>query len=163
MDALMRKCLLLAPLILAGCATSPQECDLHAQNPSFITKLSCTTSGGYRQKVDDQERQVLQSQRENKIAQQNLADTNLRVQASSQKLADEKARLEAAQSDLAQTLKKLKSGKAINQQRQHEIQRLEQLWKESQKATSASEVAVMEKKIAEAKDRIAVLEQANAL
>lgn len=163
MDALMRKCLLLAPLILAGCATSPQECDLHAQNPSFITKLSCTTSGGYRQKVDDQERQVLQSQRENKIAQQNLADTNLRVQASSQKLADEKARLEAAQSDLAQTLKKLKSGKAINQQRQHEIQRLEQLWKESQKATSASEVAAMEKKIAEAKDRIAVLEQANAL
>jgi len=159
----MRKCLLLAPLILAGCATSPQECDLHAQNPSFITKLSCTTSGGYRQKVDDQERQVLQSQRENKIAQQNLTDTHIRVQASSQKLADEQARFKAAQSDLAQTLKKLKSGKAINQQRQHEIQRLEQLWKESQKATSASEVAVMEKKIAEAKDRIAVLEQANAL
>ncbi|WP_333715429.1 hypothetical protein [Pantoea eucrina] len=159
----MRKFLLLAPLILAGCATSPQECDLHAQNPSFITKLSCTTSGGYRQKVDDQERQVLQSQRENKIAQQNLTDTHIRVQASSQKLADEQARFKAAQSDLAQTLKKLKSGKVINQQRQQEIKRLEQLRKESQQATSASEVAVMEKKIAEAKDRIAVLEQANAL
>jgi len=159
----MRRYLLLAPLILTGCATSPQECDLHAQNPSFITKLSCTTSGGYRQKVDDQERLVLQSQRDNKIAQQNLADTHIREQASSQKLADEQARLMAVRSDLAQTLKKLKSGKASNQQRQQEIQRLEQLQRESQQATSASEVAVMEKKIAEAKDRIAELEQANAL
>lgn len=102
----MRKYVLLASLILAGCASSPQDCDLHAQDPSFITKLSCATSGGYRQKVDEQERQVLQSQRDNKIAQQDLADTQRRELASSQKLADEQARLTAAQSDLAQTLKK---------------------------------------------------------
>lgn len=159
----MRRYLLLASLLLAGCATTPQDCDLHAQDPSFLTKLSCTTSGGYRQKVDDQERHVLQSQRDNKIAQQNLADTEIREQASSQKLTDEQTRLKAARSDLAQTLKKLKSGKFNNQQSQQEIKQLEQLQKQSQQANSASDVADIEKKIAAAKSRIKVLEQANSI
>lgn len=159
----MRRYVLLASLVLAGCATSPQDCDLHAQDPSFLTKLSCTTSGGYRQKVDDQERHVLQSQRDNKIAQQNLADTEIREQASSQKLADEQTRLKAARSDLAQTLKKLKSGKFNNKQRQLEITQLEQLQKQSQQASSADDIADIEKKIAAAKSRIKVLEQANAI
>lgn len=159
----MRKYALLASLLLVGCATSPQDCDLHAQDPSFITKLSCATSGGYRQTVDDQERQVLQSQRDNKIAQQNLADTQKREHESSLKLADEQARLTAAQSDLAQTLKKLQSSKVNNKQRQKEIKQLQELQRQSEQANSASEIAVIEKKIAEAKNRIAALEKANAL
>lgn len=159
----MRKYALLASLLLVGCATSPQDCDLHAQDPSFITKLSCATSGGYRQKVDDQERQVLQSQRDNKIAQQDLADTQKREQDSSLKLADEQARLTAAQSDLAQTLKKLQSSKVNNKQRQKEIKQLQELQRQSEQANSASEIAVIEQKIAEAKNRIAALEKANAL
>ncbi|ORM69137.1 hypothetical protein [Pantoea rwandensis] len=157
----MRLYVLVASLLLAGCATSPQDCDLHAQDPSFLTKLSCSTSGGYRQKVDEQERQVLQSQRDNKIAQQNLADTQTREQASSQKLADEQTRLTAARSDLAQTLKKLKSGKANNQQRQQEIKQLEALQRQSAQANSTDDVAEIETKIADAKKRIAALEQAN--
>lgn len=159
----MRLYVLLASILLAGCATSPQDCDLHAQDPSFLTKLSCTTSGGYRQKVDDQERHVLQSQRDNKIAQQNLADTQIREQASSQKLADEQTRLKAARSDLAQTLKKLKSSKSHSQQRQQEINQLMKLQQQSQQASSASDVADIEQKIAAAKDRIKVLEQANSI
>jgi hypothetical protein len=163
MDAFMRLYVLLASILLAGCATSPQDCDLHAQDPSFLTKLSCTTSGGYRQKVDDQERHVLQSQRDNKIAQQNLADTQIREQASSQKLADEQTRLKAARSDLAQTLKKLKSSKSHSQQRQQEINQLVKLQQQSQQASSASDVADIEQKIAAAKDRIKELEQANSI
>lgn len=159
----MKKYVLLASLLLAGCATSPQDCDLHAQDPSFITKLSCTTSGGYRQKVDAQEHQVLQSQRDNKIAQQNLADTQIRAQASGQKLADEQTRLAAAQSDLAQTLNKLQSSKVNNKQRKQEINQLQALQRQAQQANSASEITAIEKKIAEAKKRIAALEQANAL
>ena len=159
----MKKYALLASLLLAGCTTSPQDCDLHAQDPSFITKLSCTTSGGYRQKVDEQEHQVLQSQRDNKIAQQDLTETQRREQASSQKLADEQARLTTAQSDLAQTLKKLQSSKVNNKQRQQEIKQLQELQRQSQQASSASEIAIIEKKIAEAKKTAAALEQANAL
>ncbi|OVZ90178.1 hypothetical protein [Yersinia alsatica] len=159
----MKKYALLASLLLAGCTTSSQDCDLHAQDPSFITKLSCTTSGGYRQKVDEQEHQVLQSQRDNKIAQQDLTETQRREQASSQKLADEQARLTTAQSDLAQTLKKLQSSKVNNKQRQQEIKQLQELQRQSQQASSASEIAIIEKKIAEAKKTAAALEQANAL
>ncbi|WP_237680798.1 hypothetical protein [[Erwinia] mediterraneensis] len=163
MGYFMRKYVLLTSVLLAGCATSPHDCDLHAQDPGFITKLSCATSGGYRQKIDEQERQILQSRRDNKIAQQDLADTQKREQASRKKLADEQARLTAAQSDLAQTLKKLRSGKVNNQQRQQEIQQLQALQRQSRQAGNASEIAAIEKKIAEAKKRVAALEQANAL
>lgn len=163
MGYFMRKYVLLASLLLAGCTTSPQECDLHAQDPSFITKLSCATSGGYRQKVDEQEHQILQSQRDNKIARQDLADTQKREQTSIQKLTDEQTRLKAAQSDLAQTLKKLQSGKVNNKQRQQEIKQLQELQRQSQQASSASEITAIEKKIADAKKRVAALEQANTL
>ncbi|WP_312215276.1 hypothetical protein [Pantoea vagans] len=152
---------LVTTLLLAGCVTTPQDCNLHEQDPSFLTKLSCATSGGYRQKVDDQERQILQSQRDNRIAQQNLADTQAREQASSQKLEDEKSRLAAARSDLTQTLKKLKSVKSTNLQRQQEIRQLEALQRQSLQANSASDVAGLEAKIAAAKKRVATLENAN--
>lgn len=159
----MRKYALLASLLLAGCTTSPQDCDLHAQDPSFLTKLSCTTSGGYRQKVDEQERQVLQSQRDNKIAHQDLADTQNRALASSKQLADEQARVTAMRSDLAQTLKKLQSSKVKNKQNQQEIKKLKELQVQAQQTNSATEIAVLEKKIAEAKKTAEALEQANAL
>ncbi|PKE32025.1 hypothetical protein CWS43_08290 [Rahnella sp. AA] len=159
----MKKYVLFASLLLAGCATSPQDCDLHAQDPSFITKLSCTTSGGYRQKVDAQEQQVLQSQRENNLAKQDLANTENREQASHQQLENEQAKLAAARSDLAQTLKRLQSGKVQNKQRQQEIKKLQELQKQSQQASSDSEIAAVEKKIADAKNRIQALEQANTL
>lgn len=159
----MRKYALLASLLLAGCATSPQDCDLHAQDPSFLTKLSCTTSGGYRQKVDEQERQVLQSQRDNKIAHQDLADTQNRAQASSQQLADEQARVTAMRSDLEKTLKKLQSSKVKNKQSQQEIKKLKELQVQAQQTNGATEIAALEKKIAEAKKTAEALEQANAL
>lgn len=159
----MRKYVLLASFLLAGCATSPQDCDLHAQDPSFMTKLSCATSGGYRQKVDEQERNVLQSQRDNKVARQELADTQTREKASSQKLENERARLTTAQLDLGQTLNSLKSSKINNQQRLKEIKQLQELQRQSQQANSASDITVIEKKIAEAKKRIAALEEANTL
>jgi hypothetical protein len=163
MDGFMRKYILLAPFLLAGCATTPQDCDLHAQDPSFITKLNCATSGGYRQKVDEKEQQVLQNQRENKLAKQDLANTQSRELASSQQLENEQAKLTAVRSDLAQTLNRLQSSKVQNKQRQQEIRKLQELQQQSQKANSDSEIAVIEKKIADAKKRIQALEQANTL
>ena len=159
----MKKYLFLASatLLLAGCATSPQDCDLHAQDPSFLTKLSCTTSGSYRQQIDAQERQIQQSTKENNLAKQDVVDTQLQVQESSQKLADEKARLTAAKSDLAQTLKKAQSGKSNLQQRQQEIKNLQALQKQAQQTSNSAEVAELEKKVAAAKEKVELLEQAN--
>ena len=126
----MRKYALLAALVLTGCTTSPQDCDLHAQDPSFITKLSCATSGGYRQPVDQKEQQV---------------------------------RLSQYQNESAQTLAKLKSSKIQSRERQQEIAKLQELQRQSQTATSASEISAIEKKVAEAKHKIKVLEEANTL
>ncbi|HDG1674562.1 hypothetical protein ACXNAL_16400 [Kluyvera ascorbata] len=159
----MRKYALLAALVLTGCTTSPQDCDLHAQDPSFITKLSCATSGGYRQQVDQKEQQVRLSQYQNESARQQQDYTQNRQQTLNQKLADEQARLNAVRSDLSQTLAKLKSSKIQSRERQQEIAKLQELQRQSQAATSASEISAIEKKVAEAKHKIKVLEEANTL
>ena len=163
MDYLMRKYALLAALVLTGCTTSPRDCDLHAQDPSFITKLSCATSGGYRQQVDQKEQQVRLSQYQNESARQQQDYTQNRQQTLNQKLADEQARLNAVRSDLSQTLAKLKSSKIQSRERQQEIAKLQELQRQSQTATSASEISAIEKKVAEAKHKIKVLEEANTL
>lgn len=163
MDNLMRKYILLTSIVLTGCVTSPQDCDLHAQDPSFITKLSCATSGGYRQQVDQKEQQVRLSQYENESAKQQQAYTQNRQQNVNQKLADEQARLNAVRSDLSQTLAQLKSSKIKSSERQKEIQQLQDLQRQSQRASDASEIAAIEKKVAEAKQKIKVLEEANTL
>ncbi|HBT3703375.1 TPA: hypothetical protein NQE78_005729 [Klebsiella pneumoniae] len=159
----MRKYALLAALVLTGCTTSPQDCDLHAQDPSFITKLSCATSGGYRQQVDQKEQQVRLSQYQNESARQQQDYTQNRQQTLNQKLVDEQARLNAVRSDLSQTLAKLKSSKIQSRERQQEIAKLQELQRQSQTATSASEISAIEKKVAEAKHKIKVLEEANTL
>ena len=159
----MRKYALLAALVLTGCTTSPQDCDLHAQDPSFITKLSCATSGAYRQQVDQKEQQVRLSQYQNESARQQQDYTQNRQQTLNQKLADEQARLNAVRSDLSQTLAKLKSSKIQSRERQQEIAKLQELQRQSQTATSASEISAIEKKVAEAKHKIKVLEEANTL
>ena len=159
----MRKYALLAALVLTGCTTSPQDCDLHAQDPSFITKLSCATSGGYRQQVDQKEQQVRLSQYQNESARQQQDYTQNRQQTLNQKLADEQARLNAVRSDLSQPLAKLKSSKIQSRERQQEIAKLQELQRQSQTATSASEISAIEKKVAEAKHKIKVLEEANTL
>ena len=159
----MRKYALLAALVLTGCTTSPQDCDLHAQDPSFITKLSCATTGGYRQQVDQKEQQVRLSQYQNESARQQQDYTQNRQQTLNQKLADEQARLNAVRSDLSQTLAKLKSSKIQSRERQQEIAKLQELQRQSQTATSASEISAIEKKVAEAKHKIKVLEEANTL
>lgn len=159
----MRKYALLAALVLTGCTTSPQDCDLHAQDPSFITKLSCATSGGYRQQVDQKEQQVRLSQYQNESVRQQQDYTQNRQQTLNQKLADEQARLNAVRSDLSQTLAKLKSSKIQSRERQQEIAKLQELQRQSQTATSASEISAIEKKVAEAKHKIKVLEEANTL
>lgn len=159
----MRKYALLAALVLTGCTTSPLDCDLHAQDPSFITKLSCATSGGYRQQVDQKEQQVRLSQYQNESAKQQQDYTQNRQQTLNQKLADEQARLNAVRSDLSQTLAKLKSSKIQSRERQQEIAKLQELQRQSQTATSASEISAIEKKVAEAKHKIKVLEEANTL
>lgn len=163
MDPFMRKYVLLASVLLTGCATTPQDCDLQANDPSFLTKLSCTTSGGYRQKVSEQEQQVQLSQWQNQRAKQDLANTQNRQQVTNQQLSSEQARLQAAQSDLARTLNRLKSGKVTSKASQQQIRQLQDLQQQAQHATSNSEIAAFEKKVAEARKTVAALEQANTL
>lgn len=157
----MRKYVVLASMLLAGCATTPQDCDLHAEDPSFLTKLSCTTSGGYRQKVSEQEQQVQLSQWDNQRAKQDLSNAQNRQQATDKQLTSEQARLQAARADLARTMSRLNADKVKSKASQKEIKQLQELQQQALHATSDSEVAAIEKKVAEARKKVEALEQAN--
>lgn len=56
---------LLATIGLAGCATTAQQCNPHDRQASLITKLSCDSSGSYRQVLDQREQDVVTAQQEN--------------------------------------------------------------------------------------------------
>lgn len=56
---------LIAAVGLAGCATTAQQCNPHDREASLITKLSCDSSGGYRQVIDQREQDVVLAQQEN--------------------------------------------------------------------------------------------------
>ncbi|WP_231292184.1 hypothetical protein [Edwardsiella ictaluri] len=142
---------------------SAHDCDLHAQDPSFITKLGCATSGGYRQQVVQKEQQVRLSQYENESAKQQQAYTQNRQQNLNKKLADEQARLSAVRSDLSRTLVLLKSSKIQSRERQQAILKLQDLQQQSQGASSAADITAIEKKVAQAKQKIQILEEANTL
>ncbi|ARD39345.1 hypothetical protein F8538_14000 [Edwardsiella ictaluri] len=159
----MRKYILIASIALSGCTMSAHDCDLHAQDPSFITKLGCATSGGYRQQVVQKEQQVRLSQYENESAKQQQAYTQNRQQNLNKKLADEQARLSAVRSDLSRTLVLLKSSKIQSRERQQAILKLQDLQQQSQGASSAADITAIEKKVAQAKQKIQILEEANTL
>lgn len=159
----MKKFILLTSIVLSGCATSARDCDLHAQDPSFITKLSCATSGGYRQQIDNKEQEVRLSQYENNSAKQQQAYIENRQINLRKKLKNEQTQLNAVRSDLSQVLAQLKSSKTQSSEQQREIRRLQDLQKQSLNASNASEITEIEQKVAEAKQRVKLLEDANTL
>lgn len=56
---------LIATVALAGCATTPQQCNPHDRQASLLTKMSCDSSGAYREVVVQREQDVVLAQQEN--------------------------------------------------------------------------------------------------
>ena len=59
---MMNKTVLIASsmILLAGCATSPEQCDPYNRDASLVAKFSCDTSGAYRAQVEQREQHVLE-------------------------------------------------------------------------------------------------------
>jgi len=158
----MKKTFVMLSLLLAGCSTSSKNCDVNEKDPSFLTKLTCVSSGGYRANIDKQEQQVIASQRENALAKQNLTTTTQQANQSRQQLTDEKARLSAVRNDLSATLNQLHSQKTKSKASRQAIAKLQQLQNQANSDDmSSADVAALQKKITEAKQKVSALQQAN--
>ncbi|WP_323012207.1 hypothetical protein [Castellaniella sp.] len=143
---------------LAGCATTPSQCNPSNRDAGFLTKFSCDTSGAYRAGIDQKEQELVSAQEENQMFRQVYEDISQRQAASRQKLSEQKKKQAALDSSLGRLLNQLKAKHANNAQVQNELNDLQKKLKESQQigtnqgnpeaiAAKQKELAALQKKV----------------
>ncbi|OCG78338.1 hypothetical protein A9G42_02655 [Gilliamella sp. Nev6-6] len=151
--------LLLSPLIfLAGCSTTPEQCDPTNANIGIMDKISCNYSGNYQARID-QKKQILENEvRANQQFKEIYAaiekqknDTSLSVkqkQAQQQKLKNDLTKLtnevkqkakgrddlQAQVKDIEQQLKKANNSNNSQIEKQVELETLNKKLQQLQKA-----------------------------
>ncbi|OCG23395.1 hypothetical protein A9G28_01735 [Gilliamella sp. Fer1-1] len=151
--------LLLSPLIfLAGCSTTPEQCDPTNTNIGIMDKISCNYSGNYQARID-QKKQTLENEvRANQQFKEIYAtiekqknDTSLSVkqkQAQQQKLKNDLTKLtnevkqkakgrddlQAQVKDIEQQLKKANNSNNSQIEKQVELETLNKKLQQLQKA-----------------------------
>ncbi|MCU7986836.1 hypothetical protein [Shewanella sp. SW24] len=145
-------------LVLSGCATTPADCDPANRSASLLTKMSCDSSGGYRQKIDNQEQQLKQNQELNTLSHQILAAMESRKQRSNITLAQEQADQQALKTSLSQLVAQLKLKGGIQTSLQQQITELAEAEQRftpfsndnaAQVAARRKEAAILEVKVKE--------------
>ncbi|OCG33234.1 hypothetical protein A9G29_04755 [Gilliamella sp. Fer2-1] len=151
--------LLLSPLIfLAGCSTTPEQCDPTNTNIGIMDKISCNYSGNYQARID-QKKQILENEvRANQQFKEIYAtiekqknDTSLSVkqkQVQQQKLKNDLTKLtnevkqkakgrddlQAQVKDIEQQLKKANNSNNSQIEKQVELETLNKKLQQLQKA-----------------------------
>lgn len=118
--------LLLAPtLVLAGCAVTPEQCNVSNANASLIAKMNCDYSGGYSSQVRQRELELQDAQAENALFHQVYQD--ILAQQSATRLGLEQQQRQQADLDLSlgKLLQQLKGKHGDKQQVQQQINKLE--------------------------------------
>ena len=130
-------------LVLTGCATTPADCDPSNRSASLLTKMSCDSSGGYRQKVNDQEQQLQRNQELNALSHQILTDMESRKLRSNTTLAQEQADQQALKASLSQLVAqlKVKGGNQVGLQQITALTQAEQQFTPSSNDNAAQVVA----------------------
>jgi len=131
---------------LSGCATTATECDPSNTDASLFAKLSCDTSGGYRQNITINEQQLQRNQEINRLTHQILADTETRKQRSNQTLSQEKADLQSVKDSVGVLIGKLKSSTGNHARLQQQIDDLAAAEQRFKPSTSDSAAQVEAKK-----------------
>ncbi|MGL5307514.1 hypothetical protein AB5G97_01245 [Aeromonas veronii] len=148
-------------LVLTGCATTPADCDPANRSASLLTKMSCDSSGAYRQKVNDQEQQLQRNQELNALSHQILIDMESRKQHSNTTLAQEQADQQALKASLSQLVAqlKVKGGKQAGLQRQiNALAKAEQQFTPSS-SDNAAQVAAKREEAAQLEAKVKELNQ----
>ncbi|MFC4297656.1 MAG: hypothetical protein WBF84_09635 [Castellaniella sp.] len=148
---------------LAGCATTPGECDPTNRDAGFLTKLSCDTSGAYRAGIDQKEQALVSAQEENQMFRQVYEDIAQRQAASQQKLSEQKKKQAALNASMGRLLKQLQARHADDARVQNELKDLQQALKQSQQSGTnggnAAAVAAKQKELAALQQKVATLQK----
>ncbi len=147
-------------LLLAGCATTSQQCDPSNHDVSLMTKLSCDTSGAYRSQVDQREQQVRLDQDENALFQQVYRDIKAQQLAVQEDLNVQREKQQALNDSLQTLLTRLKARTGEELGLQHRLNDLEQQLNANQvPARDQTEMAEKQTQLAELEQQVSRLQQ----
>lgn len=134
--------------VLAGCATTQGQCSASDRDASFIAKLSCDASGGYRAEVVQNEQRLLTAREENQLFHEVYKDIQARQLATRATLSQQKKEQAALDASLGRLLAQLKARHASDAKAQQELDALdaERIKAQSQPTNGASAQAVAAKR-----------------
>lgn len=160
--AMMNKIILMgiSMVLLAGCATTPEQCDPHNRDASLVAKFSCDTSGAYRSQIVQHEQQVRLDQEENALFHQVYADIKAQQLATRADLHTQQEKQQALNESLQTLLTRLKARTGEELGLQHRLNDLErQLQANREPAQDEADMAAQKAQLAELEQQVSRLHQ----
>ncbi len=137
---------LAASILLAGCATTMSECDPSDTEAGFFTKISCDTSGAYRQHIDAREQSLLSSQEANALFHQVYKDIQTQQSLSKASLAQQRQAQTALNRSMGQLVRSLQASKGKEAGLQNQLKDLDKGLKDVNRATEDGSPAAIAQK-----------------
>lgn len=137
---------LAASLLLAGCATTTSQCDPSDADAGFFTKISCDTSGAYRQHIDEREQSLLSSQQANALFHQVYKDIQAQQVQTKASLAQQRQAQTELNRSMGQLIRSLQTSKGKEAGLQNKLKDLDKDLKDINRATEDGSPAAVAQK-----------------
>lgn len=147
-------------LLLAGCATTPEQCDPYNRDASLVAKLSCDTSGAYRAQVEKREQQVHLDQEENALFHQVYQDIQAQQNATRESLSVQQEKQQSLNNSLQALLNRLQARTGEELGLQHRLNDIEQqLHANQEPARDEADMVARRARLAELEQQVSRLQQ----
>lgn len=158
MQTRLHSSLLVASLLLGGCAVNPADCDPTNRDASIIAKTRCTSSGAYDVRVQEKQKILLDEQKTNQMFRDLYAAVEKEKSEVSAELRGKRSEYGALQKALGALLTEIKSKAKGNKEIEAEVAALEQ---QLATVTGQNDPVVLQKQqqLDELKNRAVKLEQ----
>lgn len=148
-----------AALMLAGCASTPADCNSANHDASLIAKMQCEHSGGYSAQIRQREQELLDARAENELFHRVYEEISAQQQATRQSLDTQRQRQASLQRSLSSLLTQLKSRHASKGQVQQQIATLEQdLQRSPTSGGSAADIAARQQELKALQQKVSRLQ-----
>lgn|SRR3990167_1091089 len=158
MQTRLHSSLLVASLLLGGCAVNPADCDPTNRDASIIAKTRCTSSGAYDVRVQEKQKILLDEQKTNQMFRDLYAAVEKEKSEVSAELRGKRSEYGALKKALGALLTEIKSKAKGNKEIEAEVAALEQ---QLATVTGQNDPVVLQKQqqLDELKNRAVKLEQ----
>lgn len=147
MNNIYRFVLLGVVTTLWGCATAPQNCNVHAKDESFLTKLNCASAD--KQTAQNAALELEHARSENQAFRQAYEALELEKSAVGKSLAERQKAHQQSQAALNSVLGKIKSRKGNKAEINQQIAELEKQLQAQNNLPASNSAAVLKQRAKE--------------